>query len=52
MLYDTWRSKPEWSVHREGSHGFGIFEIEKNSLKYQYLRINNTIGDEFILNKN
>eukprot|EP01080_Neovahlkampfia_damariscottae_P003197 gene3197-5513_t len=51
VLYDTWRLKPIWSAHREGSHGIGLFDVEATTLKFQYIRMNGTVGDSAILKK-
>lgn len=43
--------KPEWIRHREVSNGFVKIDVSANILRWKFIRVNDTIGDEWIIRK-
>jgi len=48
---DEWLDKPEWTAHREGSHGYTKVYATRSTLRVQYRRMDGDIGDEFWINR-
>lgn len=51
-LYRDWNPKPIWSMYRESEHGIGRFHVSKTRVSFEFLRVNYTIGDKFMIEKN